>query len=42
LLNTAGVSSELARTIITTSVHWVIEITRTREGRKVVAIERLS
>ena len=42
LLNTAGVSTALAETMISSSVHWVIEISRTTEGRKVVAIERLS
>ncbi|MEI8232081.1 MAG: ATPase, T2SS/T4P/T4SS family [Actinomycetes bacterium] len=41
MLNLAGVPSELAKTMIASSVHWLIEISRTAQGRKVVAIERL-
>lgn len=42
LLNMAGVPTELANTMISSSVHWVIEISKTPQGRKVAAIERLS
>ena len=41
ILNFSGVSSHVASALIASAIQWVIEVRRTSEGRKVVAIERL-
>ncbi len=40
MLNMSGVQTELATNLIASAIHWVIEICRTEQGRKIVAIEK--
>jgi pilus assembly protein CpaF len=41
ILTYAGVPNQWAETLISSAVHWVIEVRRTSNGRSLVAIERL-
>lgn len=41
ILNFAGVPKDLAKSLIASSIHWVIEVKREGSQRKVVAVERL-